>query len=284
MIRRRKLSLSGFTLIELLVVIAIIAILAAMLLPALSRAKQKGNQTKCLSNTKQLGIAWRLYADDNRDWFVPNAPINANLKAWCPGKISWGNEPQNIDITIFKLCLLSPYMANQFSAYHCPSDTIPSANGQRVRTYSMNSQVGPYNAAYQFGGQNNYSGLHTYTKMTDVNSPSPANLFVFADEAMASLDDAFMQAPAAGSGVIPNEPANYHLQGCCFAFVDGHSEPHKWIGQPDAGHPVKLKDLPYRQNFTKPSLDVGVGDPDFAWYRPRCGSTNDAASTMDGKP
>lgn len=275
----RKRTRTAFTLIELLVVIAIIAILAAMLLPVLAAAKAKGQQTKCLSNVKQLGLAWKLYADDNRDWLVPNAPItaiNPNL-IWCPGQESWGATIANTNVDIFRKCLLSPYMANQFAAYRCPADYIPSANGQRIRTYSMNSQVGPYDATYQYpNGTANYPGMRTYTKMTDITAPSPVNLFIFCDESMCSMDDAYLQDPVPGSGIIPNEPANYHFKGCCFAFADGHAEPHKWVGG--------LAALPYKQNYTQNSLNTGVADLDFKWFRPHCGTKTNFSWAIDVVP
>lgn len=277
---RRKQTPSGFTLIELLVVIAIIAILASMLLPALARAKQKGWQAKCLSNVKQLSLAWKLYADDNREVLVPNAPVGNNT--WCPGQEDWFAQAANTDQAIFRACMLSPYMANQFAAYKCPGDNIPSANGQRIRSYSMNGQFGPVSVSYEYGpngpGPQDYSQLHTYKKMTDVVSPSPANIFVFCDESMNSLDDAYLQCPTVGSGQIPNQPANYHLAGCCFAFADGHGEPHRWVDS--------LATVPYKYPTHGGTLTCpkGANDLDFIWFRPHCGTKSPLTVSIDTTP
>ncbi len=285
----RKQTLRAFTLIELLVVIAIIAILASMLLPALSLAKQKGQQAKCLSNVKQLSMAWRLYAEDNRDTLVPNAPtgfgITTGTNAWCPGAEDWLASAANIDKELFRQCLLSPYMANQFGAYKCPADTIPSLNGQRIRSYSMNGQMGPASVAYEQGpslggpvngGGQNFSGMHTYKKLTDIHSPSPANIFVFVDESMNSMDDAYMQPPAPGANAIPNQPANYHVKGACFAFADGHGEPHRWVGT--------LATVPYKYPIHTGTVTCPAGDADFAWFRPHCGTKSNFNVSIDVTP
>ena len=138
---------SGFTLIELLVVIAIIAILASLLLPALSRAKQKAQAITCVNNLKQLAMAWIMYADDSQDQLPPNFSTTAGSTeaAWIRGWLSWtANNTDNTN-TLFladaKYALLAPYSKGSTGIYKCPGDKVPCDLGMRVRSYSMNNMM-----------------------------------------------------------------------------------------------------------------------------------------------
>jgi prepilin-type N-terminal cleavage/methylation domain-containing protein/prepilin-type processing-associated H-X9-DG protein len=225
----------AFTLIELLVVIAIIAILAAMLLPALARAKMAAWGTQCISNLKQCQLAAAEYKGDNGSYLVPNSPFSGYMGAGAPNT-AWidsahGDEsypsasPGNTNLALYTSGLLAPYVANQIGVYKCPADNIASANGQRLRTYSMNGQMGAvYMAPAHF---NDDSPALQYVKDSDITHPSPANAFVFCEENMWSINDGYLEIDSHEGG-FPDVPAAYHDNGIGLSFADGHAQIHKW--------------------------------------------------------
>ncbi|HEV7927487.1 MAG TPA: prepilin-type N-terminal cleavage/methylation domain-containing protein [Verrucomicrobiae bacterium] len=266
----------GFTLIELLVVIAIIAILAAMLLPALSKAKDQGRQTLCLSNKKQVQLAWQMYGDDFQGVMLLNAPLNVPDRpglTWIDGTgESWQATIDNTNLASYTSFLLAPYLLNQMAAYKCPGDIIQSANGDRIRSISMNSQMGwQYMASKGMYNLDFGAPLRVYSKMADLTCPPPSMAFIFADETMYTLDDGFMQMAGPTSPGFPNAPAYYHCGCGSFSFADGHAEAHKWIG------PL-LPKMPYSFGVTAGGSDnnTTATDPDWLWLLPRCGCVSNA--------
>ena len=276
--RSRRAKARGFTLIELLVVIAIIAILAALLLPAMAKAKQEAWQTQCLSNKKQMQVAWRMYTEDFQDIMVPNAPLGiANTyeglspyqQAWCIPDIaeSWGVSAANTNIQLYQQCLLAPYLAGQTAAYKCPGDVLPSqdasgsVSANRIRSVSMNSQMG-----WVYMGPehvSNYGQMRVYTKMSDLICPFPSMAFIFCDETMYSMDDGYMQMGPLYTPSFPNAPAHYHSGGSGLSFADGHAEAHKWIG------PV-IPTLPYQYKVSNTGDNPTIeADPDWIWLSAR---------------
>ena len=171
----------AFTLIELLVVIAIIAILAALLLPALAKAKQKAQGISCLSNTKQLALAWLMYADENNDRLVINTTITgteASLTNNWVADVMGYNAQQDTNTLLLQQGLLAPFVAKNIGIYHCPADQSKTteADGRqypRVRSVSMNAFVGPWDAH----GTPVYSGWAQFVKLSAIRTP--VNIFVF---------------------------------------------------------------------------------------------------------
>jgi prepilin-type N-terminal cleavage/methylation domain-containing protein/prepilin-type processing-associated H-X9-DG protein len=256
----------GFTLIELLVVIAIIAILAAMLLPSLAKAKTKAQGAYCMANQKQLALAWKMYADDFNGRFPPNADeSNQNdtlLNAWCEGVLSWdANNTQNTNLNYLVNSLLGPYCGHQTGIYHCPADIYTCVEGSaqkvRVRSNSMNGFIGMFDSQNGIANwTSGYSAWRAYTKESQLGVPSPVDLWLFCDEQGDSINDGFLIENPSPTGSWADLPASYHNQACGFSFVDGHCEIHKWL--------VGETCLPVRK-IDFPGVSVGADKRDWLW-------------------
>ncbi len=234
MVRRCQ---TGFTLIELLVVIAIIAILAAMLLPALARAIMQAWRVKSVNNIKQLQLGAMMYASDNNGFLLPNAPKDivvpsTGSKAWIDVSTSayiegLGNQQGNTNMMLYTDALLAPYLANQLGVYRSPADTLLSANGQRIRSYSMNGQMG---ALYTKKTYTPDTPAILYVKESDITQPVPSDAFVFCEENPHTIQDGYLEINSQPSaGAFPDVPAAYLGGACAFSFADGHAQAHKWV-------------------------------------------------------
>jgi prepilin-type N-terminal cleavage/methylation domain-containing protein/prepilin-type processing-associated H-X9-DG protein len=254
----------GFTLIELLVVIAIIAILAALLLPALNSAKKRGQAIVCLSNTKQLTLGCIIYTGDNDDHIINNG---GGLE-WVIGSpyLDWSTTPINTNVAALmdpSQSLMATYIKSP-GVYKCPGDQVDGPLGPRVRSVSMNGALGNNGGPTVLGNNPNPPGPVYYgtgggvgkgvKKMSQLTHPGPADTFMYLDEQADSINDGVFMfnvgAPLAAE-VWRDLPASYHNGSGSFSFADGHSEIHKWLqrnGETD--YPVLKKSYP-----------TGTGEP-----------------------
>jgi len=283
------LDKGAFTLIELLVVIAIIAILAAMLLPALSKAKQRTQAVFCMNDCKQLMIGAISYTHDNQDRFM-NALHGGGARGgagyvlpgtsqpiygWVEGWLDWTTSSDNTNglfLANDKYALIAPYVAHSSALFKCPADVFLSVPQRslnwvsRCRSLSGNIYLGEGNVAL---GPANFSFYAQCRKVSDLTTPKPAETWNFIDEHPDSINDAGFFPPEHNT-LITDTPATYHNKACGFAFCDGHAEIHKWKGCLASGRATQVHavDGDYLNN----AISANAGDPDvffLAFHSPR---------------
>jgi len=272
---------AGFTLIELLVVLAVIGILAALLLPALARARGRAEAIACINNTRQLALGWLLYSDDH-DGALPynlvlyGTSYRTDLN-WVNNVLTWDLSSDNTNTATVTGASLGAYFVNP-KIVLCPSDRTLSAAqlaagwNQRVRSYSMNAMMGDVGYYTARGYNLNNPNYLQYFKLTQITQP--ANYFVFLDEHPDSITDGYFLDKDAGSASSPPPygesaadpaggqewlqlPASYHNRCAAFSFADGHGELHRWL-DPETVQPIQ-PNVPFLP------VSVTSSGGDFQW-------------------
>jgi prepilin-type N-terminal cleavage/methylation domain-containing protein/prepilin-type processing-associated H-X9-DG protein len=291
----KRIGRGAFTLIELLVVIAIIAILAALLLPALTKAKQKTQGAYCMNNLKQLMDGWTMYLHDYNDKIVvalhgSEAQGGAGDTSttyggpwgmgWVEGWLDWTTREDNTNINYLineQYAKLAVYISKTKNVFKCPADVYLSSVQRgygwtaRCRSISGNIGIGAGNA--EAGPWNGTIYLHA-RKYSDLNIPGPVDTWVFLDEHPDSINDAGFFNPEVATA-IEDVPATYHNGACGFAFADGHSDIHRWKGCLSGGRARQVAAVD--GDYINGDITGKTGDPDIhylSWHTSRNSDTS----------
>jgi len=269
----RARRVHAFTLVELLVVIAIMAILASLLIPALSGARERSKEAFCLNNMRQLGLAIHLYAGDREDALpfnmgpqgIDETVARGEYLNWANDVMNWELDQYNTNTWLLGVGGLGPYVGGIAGMFKCPSDTVLSDVQKharwraRVRSVSMNAMIG--NAGeFMAGGQNtNNPGYRQFMKLGEV--PEPSRIFALIEEHPDSINDGYFLNRYSQQQWI-DLPASFHRGGAILTYVDGHAEWHRWRN--------KLTKLPAQPDAAPLPITIPYGErADFYWLMNR---------------
>ena len=287
-----KTGTGGFTLIELAVVVATIAVLVAVLLPALAGTRPNTQAFQCLENQRRLILAWQMYAQDNNDILPPNdfpyataVTRDGFIKNWAFGTMYKILDAINASILVDpQLTCLALYNTNP-AVYKCPADISLFQGHQRVRSVSMNSAVGTvwYSDSNHYGTKKPGSAVgggwlpgtyndsqttyRTYGKITQMTKPGPSSTWVIADENPDTINDGSLVVSM--GQIIVDFPANYHGGGASLAFADGHAEIHKWVDVFLSLVPIPNLPVPGQETGQPISSFGFTTSQDLNWIQPR---------------
>jgi prepilin-type N-terminal cleavage/methylation domain-containing protein/prepilin-type processing-associated H-X9-DG protein len=269
----------GFTLIELLVVIAIIAVLSSLLLPALGKAKARGQSAFCLNNSRQLNLAWLLYAHDNNDLLAYNlgaTEIKQMLARqqqynWANSVLNWELDSDNTNSALNTQAALGGYAGGHPRVFKCPTDYVLSSLQrkagwvERSRSLSMNAMVGDA-GVFTTGGSNvNNPYYRQFLKLGQISAP--AEIFVFIEEHPDSINDGyFLNRPLSAAWL--DLPASYHNGSANLSFADGHAENHHWV--------LQSTKVPAKPDAAGLPFNLAVDQrSDFSWLMRRTSTYED---------
>jgi prepilin-type processing-associated H-X9-DG protein len=235
----RAASRQAFVSIELLVVIAFMVLLACLHVSARARGGGRAKLVQCFNNARLLQHTALIYADDNDGVLPPNAPAGAPPNSvWVPSTfMNWTTSPANTNTASLLNTDFARYGGRDFRIYKCPADTERAANGDRLRSFSMNSQMGHIETTIPgpipiFYTPPNYNpGWRVFKRTSDFHDLHPARLFVFIEEHPDSINDGHFQVNMS-MRIFPSVPGSNHDGAGTLSFADGHVEWKGWETRP----------------------------------------------------